>query len=175
MWLNGELEGFSLSHRPLWLGCSFWSPSLRPFIPRGAPPPRRVPTAWLGVGGTAVLGHTPSAARCPGEKGRALRRLKPQPSSLQGQDASLHPCSLRVWSKNISSSLWRGVRHLEKREAEPPVLLLRGGTRGHPGPSNFLRNLRLLCTSTRSQREALDHDLGTVGRKENPFHLSVGK
>lgn len=52
--------------------------------------------------------------------------------------------------------------------------LLKGGTRGHTGPSNSLRD-RLLCTSTRGQREALDHDLGTVERKENPCHLSVGK
>lgn len=136
MWLNGELEGFSLSHRPLWLGCSFLEPITTAIHSQGSHSSSEGAYGLAGGGGgTAILGHTPSDARCPGEKGRALLRLWHPWSSLQGQDVSLHPCSLRAWLKNIFSSLWRGVGHLQNREAEPPSApFSRVGLEGTLGP-----------------------------------------
>lgn len=85
MGLNGELEGSSLSHRPLWLGCRFLEPITKAIHLQGTHPSSDgvygVAGRWEGRPAWA----TPEpAARCPGEKDRLLLGALALQDSLQG-------------------------------------------------------------------------------------------
>ena len=88
MGLNGELEGSSLSHRPLWLGCRFLEPITKAIHLQGTQPSSDgaygLAGRWEGRPTPRVWATPGPAARCPGEKDRLPLGTLALRDSLQG-------------------------------------------------------------------------------------------
>lgn len=85
MGLNGELEGSSLSHRPLWLGCRFLEPITKAIHLQGTHPSLDGAYGLAGRWEGRPVWATPApAARCPGEKDHLLLGTLALRDSLQG-------------------------------------------------------------------------------------------